>query len=266
MTKEPKAPKLTLAKAREEHARLQAEIAEHDRRYHGRGRADHFRRRIRCAAPALHRARRGVSQACRRGFRQSQGRRGAVGEIRQGPPPRADAVARQYLRRRGGRGVLRPGAALSGLERRRAARCRCGSQDRRALLQPALREWRTRPGGDARRRLRRRGRDRERARGGSDPEAPQGRAEDLRGARRGLHAPHRLCRAERAPGRRRQAGLRQSAQLRRRLAAPARSAHDRRAAACSFSPTPGEKSASPSPRPSSAPSRPWVASACRPIP
>jgi DNA ligase (NAD+) len=35
MTKEPKAPKLTLAKAREEHARLQAEIAEHDQRYHG---------------------------------------------------------------------------------------------------------------------------------------------------------------------------------------------------------------------------------------
>ncbi len=35
MTKEPKAPKLTLAKAREEHVRLQAEIAEHDRRYYG---------------------------------------------------------------------------------------------------------------------------------------------------------------------------------------------------------------------------------------
>jgi DNA ligase (NAD+) len=35
MTKEPKAPKLTLANAREEHARLQAEIAEHDQRYHG---------------------------------------------------------------------------------------------------------------------------------------------------------------------------------------------------------------------------------------
>jgi DNA ligase (NAD+) len=35
MTKEPTAPKLTLAKAREEHARLQAELAEHDRRYHG---------------------------------------------------------------------------------------------------------------------------------------------------------------------------------------------------------------------------------------
>ena len=35
MTAEPKPPKLTLARAREEHARLQAEIAEHDRRYHG---------------------------------------------------------------------------------------------------------------------------------------------------------------------------------------------------------------------------------------
>src|SRR3984885_3734189 len=35
MTKEPKAPKLPPAKAREEHARLQAELAEHDRRYHG---------------------------------------------------------------------------------------------------------------------------------------------------------------------------------------------------------------------------------------
>jgi DNA ligase (NAD+) len=34
MTTKPKAPKQTLAKAQEEHARLQAEIAEHDRRYH----------------------------------------------------------------------------------------------------------------------------------------------------------------------------------------------------------------------------------------
>ncbi|MGC2787441.1 MAG: NAD-dependent DNA ligase LigA [Roseiarcus sp.] len=35
MTTKPKAPKLTLTKAREDHARLEAEIAEHDRRYHG---------------------------------------------------------------------------------------------------------------------------------------------------------------------------------------------------------------------------------------
>jgi DNA ligase (NAD+) len=35
MTTKPKAPKLTLDKAQQEYARLQAEIAEHDRRYHG---------------------------------------------------------------------------------------------------------------------------------------------------------------------------------------------------------------------------------------
>src|SRR5271154_6555800 len=35
MTTEPKAPKLTLPRAREKHGRLQAEIAGHDRRYHG---------------------------------------------------------------------------------------------------------------------------------------------------------------------------------------------------------------------------------------
>jgi DNA ligase (NAD+) len=35
MTTEPKAPKLTLAKARAEHTRLETEIAEHDRRYYG---------------------------------------------------------------------------------------------------------------------------------------------------------------------------------------------------------------------------------------
>ena len=35
MTTEQKAPKLTLARARTEHVRLQAEIAEHDRRYYG---------------------------------------------------------------------------------------------------------------------------------------------------------------------------------------------------------------------------------------
>jgi DNA ligase (NAD+) len=35
MTTRSKAPKLTLARARAEHARLEAEIAEHDRRYHG---------------------------------------------------------------------------------------------------------------------------------------------------------------------------------------------------------------------------------------
>ena len=98
-------------------------------------------------------------------------------------------------------------------------------------MQPALRERRARPGGDAGRRLRRRGRDRQRPHPRRRSEPPDRRAESLRGARRGLHAPRRFSLAKRPPGRGRQADLRQSAQLRRRLAAPARPAGHRLAAA-----------------------------------
>ena len=63
------------------------------------------------------------------------------------------------------------------------------------------------------------------------PQPPRRRAENLRGARRGLYAPRRFRRAERPPGGGGQADLRQPAQLRRRLAAPARPAHHRLAAA-----------------------------------
>ena len=53
-------------------------------------------------------------------FAQPKGRRGAVGKIRQGPPSRAHALARQYLRRRGSRGICRAGAnAFSGVRPRR---------------------------------------------------------------------------------------------------------------------------------------------------
>src|SRR6201982_2536 len=105
MTKDPKAQKLTLAKAREEHARLQAEIAKHDQRYHGQD------------APTISDA---EYDALRRRYTalEEQFPNLAVrGEIRQNPPPRADAVARQHLCRRGSGGVLRPRAALSGLKR-----------------------------------------------------------------------------------------------------------------------------------------------------
>ena len=118
-----------------------------------------------------------------------------------------------------------------GLKDTRAARCRRRAEDRRALLQSALRERRTGPGGDARRRLRGRGRDRQRAHGRLDPAPARRRAEDFRGAWRGLHAPRRLRRPQRPPGGGGKAGVRQSAQLRRRLAAPARSAHHRKPAA-----------------------------------
>ena len=66
---------------------------------------------------------------------RAQGRRGAVGEIRQGPPRRADALARQRLRRRGGRGILRARAALSrpAATRRRSP----SSPSRRSTASPA---------------------------------------------------------------------------------------------------------------------------------
>ncbi len=98
--------------ARAEHARLGAEIAAARQALLPGGRAERLRRRIRRPAPPLPGARSGVPRALRRQFALPQGRRGAVGEIRQGSPRRADAVARQHLRRRRGRGVLRPGAPL----------------------------------------------------------------------------------------------------------------------------------------------------------
>ena len=91
------------------------------------------------------------------------------------------------------------------------------------------------------------------------------RAAHLRGARRSLHAPRGFRRAQRAPGRSGEADLRQSAQLRRRLAAAARSAHHCRRGRLPSSPTPGARSVSPSRRRNSARSRRCAASACRPI-
>ena len=99
----------------------------------------------------------------------------------------------------------------------------------------------------------------------ADPAPAQRRAEDFRGPRRGLYAPRRFRSAQRPPGGGGKAGVRQSAQLRRRLAAPARSRASPQAGRSPSSPTPGAKSASPSPRPSSARSRRCAASACRPI-
>ena len=233
-TAEKGSPKLTLAKARAEHARLEAEIAEHDRRYHGLdapiisdAEYDELRRRYAAleeAFPQLAGANslnRKVGAAPSEKFAKARHRVPmlSLGNIF------ADEEVEEFSR---------PRAPLSRHGRERPARIRRRAEDRRALLQPALRERRARPGGDARRRLRGRGRHRQRAHGASDPEAARRRAQGLRGARRSLYAPCRLRRAQRAPGRRRQAGVRQPAELRRRFAAPARSAHHRRAAACLF--------------------------------
>ena len=99
MTTEQKPPKLTLAKARAEHARLGAEIAEHDRRYHGEdaptisdAEYDELRRRYTAleeAFPALA----GADSANRKvGAAPSE----KFAKVRHA---RADAVARQHLRR-----------------------------------------------------------------------------------------------------------------------------------------------------------------------
>ena len=58
----------------------------------------------------------------------------------------------------------------------------------------------------------------------------QGRAGSHRGARRGLYGPRRFRRAEQAPGGRGREGVRQSAQFRRRLPAAARSEDHRQPA------------------------------------
>ena len=89
---------------------------------------------------------------------------------------------------------------------------------------PALRGRPPRPGGDAGRRLRRGGRHRQRPHPGSHPErAPRrGRAGRAGGARRGLHDQAGLRRPQRPAGRGRAPALRQPAQRRGRLAAPAR--------------------------------------------
>ena len=109
-------------------------------------------------------------------------------------------------------GVVRPGPALR-------------AQGRRPGDQPALRGRPAGPGADPRRRLDRRGRHAQRQDHRRGP-APADRhrrvpgARAARGARRGVPAEGGLRAAQRVDDRGRQAGLRQPAQRRRRVAAP----------------------------------------------
>ena len=91
------------------------------------------------APPAPGGARGAVPRSCRNRRRQHLGRREAIGKVRQGPACGADAVARQRLRRGGGRRVRRPGAPLPRLARRRAAGLHRRAEDRRPLAGPPLR-------------------------------------------------------------------------------------------------------------------------------
>ena len=105
---------LKAAEAKAEHARLGGEISEHDQRYYqddaptiSDAEYDALRRRYEELERAFPDLRRRIADA--------QSRREAVGEIHQGSPPSADAVARQRLRRGGGRGILARVARFLGL-------------------------------------------------------------------------------------------------------------------------------------------------------
>ncbi len=134
---------------------------------------------------------------------------------------------------RGSRGFRQPGQALPRAFRRRGARLHGRTEDRRAILFAALRGRASGQRRDPRRRLRRRGRHRQcpHHRGDSRKAPRQKNPGGLRGPRRNLYEPCGLFRTQRAAGRGGQAGVRQPAQLRRGLAAPARSRHHRAASA-----------------------------------
>ena len=148
----------------------------------------------------------------------------------------AHAVARQCLHRGGSAGLLRPPAPRPGARDRPQAgrRDRAGlrAQDRRALDQPALREWRLHRRRHARRRHDRRGRHRQSAHGEGHPAQAEGQVpQGDRRARRDLHGAQGVPGDEQAPGGGWREGLRQSAQRRRGVAAPARCRHHREPAA-----------------------------------
>ena len=156
----------------------------------------------------------------------------------------ADAVARQRDGRRGGGRVPAPGAALPEPRPRDAPLALVAEPKIDGLSSSAA--LRGRPAGagrHARRRQRRRGRHREPAHDPRHPAAPrrQAAAGGARGARRGLHGAQGLRGAERGARGRGRAAVRQPAQLRRGLAAPARLRRSPRAAGCASSPTAGAR-------------------------
>ncbi len=232
-----------------------------------RGRADHLGRGLRRLAPPLHGAGGRISRACRR--RTSLNRKvGAApsekfAKVRHAVPMLS--LGNVFSDEEVGR-VLRPRAALS-RARAPTRRSRWSPEPKIDGLSCSLRyedgelvQAATRGDGFE----------------GEDvtanvrtitaiPHRLQGAPRDLRGARRGLHAQRGFRGAERAAGRGRQADLRQSAQFRGRLAAPARSRRSPPAGRSPSSPMPGARSASLSPRRSSARSRRCIASACRSI-
>ena len=104
---------------------------------------------------------------------RASGRRAAGRGLRQGAPSGADALARQrHGRRRRWSSSCAASRRFLSLGRGRAARPGGRAQDRRAVVEPALRGRPAGAGRHARRRHRRRGRDREPAHDPRHPAAP----------------------------------------------------------------------------------------------
>ena len=152
---------MTPRQAKREHARLEAEIKQHDEAYYQKDAPavsdadyDALRRRyeaIEAKFPDLQ-----TLESLSRKVGAAPGAR-----LRQGAPRGADAVVAERVRCRGGAGLRRSHPPLPQLERGRAARVHGGAEDRRAVDVAALRGRRSGQGGDTRRWLRRRGRHRQ---------------------------------------------------------------------------------------------------------
>ena len=236
---------LTEKQAKAEHARLEAEIAEHDRRYYQDDAPTRIRRRLRSrCASATTRSRRAFRELRTLESLTPACRRGAVGALRQSAPRSADAVARQRVQpKRTSPISSAASAAFCGCRttrrsrsppNRRSTACRCRCATRTASSSPARRaatapKARTSPPMSRRSPTFRTGFK------GSE------RSGRVRGARRSLHDQARVPRPQSQAGGGRQAALRQSAQHRRRLVAPEGRRRSRRRGRSASSPMPGAR-------------------------
>ena len=165
-TAKPKTPvdvaKLTKAQAKVELMRLTLEIEGHNERYYQKDAPtvsdaayDALRQRLEAIETKFPDLVTGESPSQKVGAAPARG-------FAQNTARRSHAVARQCLQRRGRDRVRRARQALSQARCRAYSRPRRRAEDRRPVAVAALRERRTGPRGDARRRFYRRGRHRQR--------------------------------------------------------------------------------------------------------